>query len=127
MMAHRLKPGAEDVLRKFASELISGEDTDRRCPPVPDLSVDHVNIETHRIIRRSELKRLVPLSATTIYELERKGEFPRRFYLTPRCVVWSLEEVLGWIETRKNETDRSKVCHPDVTERRYRPVTSSRP
>ncbi|MDN5872001.1 MAG: AlpA family transcriptional regulator [Nitrococcus sp.] len=26
--------------------------------------------------------------------MERRGEFPRRFNLTPRCVVWDLEEVV---------------------------------
>ena len=41
-----------------------------------------------RTIRRQELRQMVPLAETTIYEMERRGEFPRRFNLTPRCVVW---------------------------------------
>ncbi|WP_373922128.1 helix-turn-helix transcriptional regulator [Duganella sp. Leaf61] len=40
-----------------------------------------------RTIRRPELHQLVPLADTTIYDMERRGEFPRRFNLTPRCVV----------------------------------------
>jgi prophage regulatory protein len=40
-----------------------------------------------RTVRRAELRRIVPLADTTIYELEQRGEFPRRFNLTPRCVV----------------------------------------
>lgn len=40
-----------------------------------------------RTIRRHELHQIVPLAETTIYEMERRGEFPRRFNLTPRCVV----------------------------------------
>ena len=43
-----------------------------------------------RTIRRQELRQIIPLSETTIYEMERRGEFPRRFNLTPRCVVWDL-------------------------------------
>lgn len=43
-----------------------------------------------RTIRRQELRQIVPLAETTIYEMERRGEFPRRFNLTPRCVVWDL-------------------------------------
>ena len=35
----------------------------------------------------------VPLADTTIYELEQRGEFPRRFNLTARCVAWDLAEV----------------------------------
>ena len=37
-----------------------------------------------RTIRRSELRQIVPVADTTIYEMERRGEFPRRFYLTAR-------------------------------------------
>ena len=45
-----------------------------------------------RTIRRHELHQIVPLAETTIYELEQRGEFPRRFRLTARCVVWDLED-----------------------------------
>src|SRR5215813_13623421 len=51
-----------------------------------------------RMIRRSELRRFVPLADTTIYELEQRGEFPGRFNLTARCVVWDLAEVEAWMK-----------------------------
>lgn len=78
-----------------------------------------------RTIRRHELHQIVPLAETTIYELEQRGEFPRRFRLTARCVVWDLEEVEAWIEDRK-QASRSAKTHsssgPDVRLRRHRPV-----
>ncbi|TSE07856.1 AlpA family phage regulatory protein [Mesorhizobium intechi] len=40
-----------------------------------------------RAIRRRELRLIVALASSTIYEMESRGEFPRRFNLTPRCVV----------------------------------------
>ncbi|MBV8403438.1 MAG: AlpA family phage regulatory protein [Gammaproteobacteria bacterium] len=40
-----------------------------------------------RTIRRHQLREMVPLADTTIYEMEQRGEFPRRFALSPRCVV----------------------------------------
>jgi predicted DNA-binding transcriptional regulator AlpA len=46
-----------------------------------------------RTIRRGELRQIVPLADSTIYEMEQRGEFPRRFALTTRCVVWDLSEV----------------------------------
>lgn len=46
-----------------------------------------------RTIRRHELKLIVPLADNTIYEMEKRGEFPRRFNITPRCVGSDLEEV----------------------------------
>jgi len=74
-----------------------------------------------RTIRRQELRLIVPLAETTIYEMERRGEFPRRFNLTPRCVVWDLAEVEAWIEQRK-QARRSSVSKPDVHLRKTRPV-----
>ncbi|MBS2127082.1 AlpA family phage regulatory protein [Burkholderia thailandensis] len=74
-----------------------------------------------RTIRRQELRLIVPLAETTIYEMERRGEFPRRFNLTPRCVVWDLAEVEAWIEQRK-QARRDTVSKPDVRLRKTRPV-----
>ncbi|HMN39191.1 MAG TPA: AlpA family phage regulatory protein [Hyphomicrobium sp.] len=74
-----------------------------------------------RTIRRQELRQIVPLAETTIYEMERRGEFPRRFNLTPRCVVWDLAEVEAWVEERK-QAPRVGVSKPDVHLRKTRPV-----
>ncbi|GAB6048968.1 hypothetical protein JCM19379_28000 [Methyloparacoccus murrellii] len=74
-----------------------------------------------RTIRRHELRQIVPLAETTIYEMERRGEFPRRFNLTPRCVVWDLAEVEAWIEDRK-QAPRINAAKPDVHLRKTRPV-----
>ena len=35
-----------------------------------------------RAIRRHELRSIVPLADATIYEVEQRGEFPRRFTLS---------------------------------------------
>ena len=78
-----------------------------------------------RTIRRTELRRIVPLADTTIYELEQRGEFPRRFNLTARCVVWDLEEVQTWLDERRRASDAaqiSKAPSPDVRQRRSRPI-----
>ena len=78
-----------------------------------------------RTIRRHELHQIVPLAETTIYEMEQRGEFPRRFRLTARCVVWDLEEVEAWIESRKQASRSAKArapIGPDVRQRQYRPV-----
>ena len=74
-----------------------------------------------RTIRRQELRQIIPLSETTIYEMERRGEFPRRFNLTPRCVVWDLAEIEAWIEERK-QAPRKDISGPDVRLRKTRPV-----
>jgi len=72
-----------------------------------------------RTIRRSELRQIVPLADSTIYELERRGEFPQRFFLTARCVVWDLGEVLSWIQSRRaaGSSGVKKVTTPDYRKR----------
>ncbi|MNU57266.1 Prophage CP4-57 regulatory protein (AlpA) [compost metagenome] len=82
-----------------------------KCNPLP----------FRRTVRRHELRQIVPLAETTIYEMERRGEFPRRFNLTPRCVVWDLAEVEAWIEERK-QSPRRDISKPDVRLRKTRPV-----
>ncbi|CAB1369188.1 helix-turn-helix transcriptional regulator [Denitratisoma oestradiolicum] len=78
-------------------------------------------ILTKRFIRRNELRKLIPVADTTIYELERAGNFPKRFNLTARCVVWDLEEIEEWIAERRAALTK-KVSPPDVRQRKTRPV-----
>ncbi|HTW51361.1 MAG TPA: AlpA family phage regulatory protein [Stellaceae bacterium] len=74
-----------------------------------------------RTIRRQQLREIVPLADSTIYEMEQRGEFPRRFALSPRCVVWDLSEVEAWLASWRS-APIARAQHPDVRQRRYRPV-----
>ncbi|WP_081620339.1 AlpA family transcriptional regulator [Ancylobacter sp. FA202] len=79
-----------------------------------------------RTIRRSQLREIVPLADTTIYDMEQRGEFPQRFYLTSRCVVWDLAEVEAWLAMRRQASNTKAVKRapsPDVHLRKTRPVT----
>ncbi len=60
------------------------------------------HISVKRTIRRQQLREIVPLADSTIYEMEQRGEFPRRFALSPRCVVWDLAEVEAWLAARRS-------------------------
>ena len=78
-----------------------------------------------RTIRRHQLREIVPLADTTIYDMEQRGEFPQRFYLTSRCVVWDLGEVEAWVEQRRKASREKAVRRapsPDVHLRKARPV-----
>jgi prophage regulatory protein len=78
-----------------------------------------------RTIRRHQLREMVPLADTTIYDMEQRGEFPQRFYLTSRSVVWDLSEVEAWLEERRRAS-RTKIVKrapiPDVPLRKTRPI-----
>ena len=83
---------------------------------------------TKRTIRRHQLREIVPLADTTIYDMEQRGEFPQRFYLTSRCVVWDLAEVEAWLEERRRASRAKAVKRapiPDVQLRKTRPIKHS--
>lgn len=54
-----------------------------------------------RVLRRSQVVAKIGLSATSIYNLERAGEFPRHWMQTPRCAVWDEAEVDRWVQGRR--------------------------
>lgn len=53
------------------------------------------------LINRKKLLAIIPLAERTIYNMEQRGEFPRRIALTSRNVAWDLSEVEEWIAARK--------------------------
>ena len=64
---------------------------------------------TERLVRRPELLKITGLCYTSYWKLEQKGEAPKGFLLTPRCKVWSLTQVLEWVEARKKAPAQGSV------------------
>lgn len=54
------------------------------------------------LINRKKLHAMIPLCERTIFNMEQRGEFPRRIALTSRNVAWDLAEIEEWIEVRKS-------------------------
>ncbi|CAI1946824.1 helix-turn-helix transcriptional regulator [Serratia proteamaculans] len=74
-------------------------------------------------IDKKELLKMVPLSWYTINALEKAGEFPTRFAITPGRVMWNSDEVEAWLDVRqKAGTGKKPANAPDVRKRKYRPV-----
>ena len=65
------------------------------------------------LINRKRLLAMIPLSERTIFNMEQRGEFPRRIALTSRNVAWDLAEVEGWIEARKSSG--THAMRPGIT------------
>ena len=79
-----------------------------------------------RTIRRAEVLGKTGLGRTNLYLLERKGEFPKHFLLTPRCAVWFEDEIDSWLEARRTGLVEAAPW-PDVSLRkasRGRPTSS---
>ncbi len=65
------------------------------------------------LINRKKLLAMIPLSERTIFNMEQRGEFPRRIVLTSRNVAWDLSEIEEWIEARKSSG--AQPARPGVT------------
>lgn len=55
------------------------------------------------LVLKPELHQLVPLSDTTVWRLERAGNFPRRLVLGKKRVAWARSEVNAWLAERLAE------------------------
>lgn len=67
------------------------------------------------LINRKTLLAMIPLADRTIYNMEKRGDFPRRIVLTSRNVAWDLTEVEQWIEARKQSG--AQTCKPGLPRR----------
>lgn len=55
---------------------------------------------TSRVLRRKAVLDKIGISSTHLFNLEKAGDFPAHFMLTPRCAVWSEAEVDNWLQER---------------------------
>jgi prophage regulatory protein len=53
-----------------------------------------------RLLRFPAVRERTGLSRSTIWRLERRGEFPRHHRISPNVVAWIEEDVHRWIEAR---------------------------
>jgi prophage regulatory protein len=53
-----------------------------------------------RLLRFPAIQERTGLSRTTIWRLERRGDFPRHHLISPNAVAWVEEEVLAWLRAR---------------------------
>ena len=61
-----------------------------------------------RLIRKSEALKLTGISATTLWRLEKSGQFPARVQVGPNTVAYRLSEVETWMDSRPTSTIPSK-------------------
>lgn len=76
-----------------------------------------MNHKTKRTLRREQILSKTGLSRTGQYNLEKSGDFPKHFMLTPRCAVWFEDEVDAWLEERQRSAIKAAMA-PDHTLRR---------
>ena len=53
-----------------------------------------------KLLRFPAVRERTGLSRSTIWRLERRGEFPKHHRISPNVVAWVEEDVTSWIELR---------------------------
>lgn len=56
-------------------------------------------MSNEKLIGRAEVSARTGFSQTTLWRLEKSGNFPKRIKIGPKAVRWSETEVTGWIES----------------------------
>lgn len=52
------------------------------------------------LYRRRDIESITGLSRSTIYDLMKKGQFPKPIKLTARAVAWSRADVIAWVDQK---------------------------
>jgi prophage regulatory protein len=69
------------------------------------------NDKPRRMMTEEEVRQLVRVSRTTLYRMEKAGEFPRSTYISPNRRRWFEDDIVAW----QREVDgrrRGRVNHP---------------
>lgn len=68
-------------------------------PTVPAVGAARVPL---KLLRFPAVRERTGLSRSTIWRLERRGEFPQHHRIAPNVVAWVEEDVAHWIDVRTN-------------------------
>lgn len=52
------------------------------------------------LLRKSVVLKRIGLSGTTVWRLERAGQFPKSIRLSPGAIAWRESDIEGWITAR---------------------------
>ena len=64
-----------------------------------------------KLLRFPVVRERTGLSRSKIWRLERRGEFPTHYRISPNVVAWVEEDVVSWIRARAGVHDSD--CDPD--------------
>jgi prophage regulatory protein len=65
---------------------------------------DTQKLVAEKHLRRRAVQELTGLSCTTIYDMMKRGEFPRPIRISTRAVAWPESKIAQW------QADRAKIA-----------------
>lgn len=93
-----------DMVRK--TSVVHASDLKAKCregsphvsDEVPDVAI--ARTQPLKLLRFAAVRDRTGLSRSTIWRLERRGDFPRHRRISPNAVAWVEHEILEWIASR---------------------------
>lgn len=86
--------------------------------------MDEATHPTHqeRVLTRPDLKNGfgIKWSNPQLLRLERKGLFPRRFYLSQRMAVWRQADIIAWLQAKRDAAQEPDRITEKATQSRMR-------
>lgn len=67
---------------------------------IPDQDANAIRVPPLKLLRFPTVRERTGLSRSTIWRLERRGEFPKHYRIAPNVVAWVEQEVMSWIQQR---------------------------
>lgn len=59
--------------------------------------------QVQRLLKLRSVCDMTALCRSSVYQLERDGQFPKRVAIGPRSVAWKEDEIAAWIEARQRK------------------------
>lgn len=87
----------------YIASIFSLLKTSQNTPEQNSTPIQGGYMNSERIIRESERLAITGISRTTCWEMEKKGEFPKRRKLAPNgtSVGWLLSELIEFVQSRE--------------------------
>jgi prophage regulatory protein len=90
------------AVQRIVNEVAPGTDVDLVIPHRYTERLAHPPSRRNEVLLRlKDVVKRTGLSRSTLYRLERAGEFPKRRELSKNIIAWGEHEVLAWIMNRK--------------------------
>lgn len=67
-----------------------------------------IALSPRRILRGSEVVAMCGLSRSTIWRLQRAGQFPQRCRIAPGAVGWLHDDIESWVQRVASQRDRPR-------------------
>jgi prophage regulatory protein len=64
-----------------------------------------------KMLNEKQVLQIIPVSAVTLWRMEKKGQFPKGSYISANRKIWYEDEIIAW-QNEINGRGRGRANHP---------------